>query len=377
MSKVFRIELLPALHGDCIWVEYGQAPATHHLLIDGGPLGSFEALDARVRKCEGSRRIELFVITHIDADHIEGAVKLLNRTDLAVEFRDIWFNGWKQVRQALSGRGSKVVPPERSPAQGEYLAVTLEGRKDSWNRWFYGRAVMVPDEGPLPRITLDGGLHLTLLSPNAEKLKALRPAWLRSMDKFKVDPDDTEFFRTRLAKDPRYRSDSMTPIVPDSVAQAVAAQVDLDDAVANGSSIAFVAEYADKRCAFLADAHMQVIEPAIARLASELGVSRVPLDAVKVSHHGSARNITERFLAKIECSRFLISTDGSHDFDHPDDAAIECILAGARGARLYFNYRSEQNRKWEEPDRKHARGNYSTVYPQPGDAGVCLDLLAD
>ena len=33
---MFRVELLPAHHGDCIWIEYGPAEATSHILIAGG-----------------------------------------------------------------------------------------------------------------------------------------------------------------------------------------------------------------------------------------------------------------------------------------------------------------------------------------------------
>jgi hypothetical protein len=38
MGKRFRITMLPALHGDCLWIEYGEEGDTHHVLIDGGPL---------------------------------------------------------------------------------------------------------------------------------------------------------------------------------------------------------------------------------------------------------------------------------------------------------------------------------------------------
>ena len=33
---LFRIEMMPACSGDCIWIEYGNPQSPHKLLIDGG-----------------------------------------------------------------------------------------------------------------------------------------------------------------------------------------------------------------------------------------------------------------------------------------------------------------------------------------------------
>jgi len=38
---VFRVELLPAAHGDGIWIEYGNAKKPGRLLIDGGPVSTY------------------------------------------------------------------------------------------------------------------------------------------------------------------------------------------------------------------------------------------------------------------------------------------------------------------------------------------------
>src|SRR5207247_2593821 len=85
----------------------------------------------------------------------------------------------------------------------------------------------------------------------------------------------------------------------------------LDQAAANGSSIAFVAEYRGKRCAFLADAHSVDIERSFARFAKQCGDTRPLFDAVKVAHHGSRGNITSSLLQRIRCHVFMVSTDGT------------------------------------------------------------------
>ncbi|MFP5462716.1 MAG: hypothetical protein ACLGII_14300 [Gammaproteobacteria bacterium] len=43
-GEFFRIEMLPALHGDCLVVEWGDERRTRRMLIDGGPIGAFGAL---------------------------------------------------------------------------------------------------------------------------------------------------------------------------------------------------------------------------------------------------------------------------------------------------------------------------------------------
>ena len=68
---MLRIEMLPAGHGDCLWVEWGDGAQRRRMLVDGGTAGSFPALRARLRALPaGERRLELLVVTHVDADHI-------------------------------------------------------------------------------------------------------------------------------------------------------------------------------------------------------------------------------------------------------------------------------------------------------------------
>ena len=75
---MFRIEMLPAAHGDCLWIEYGSGSTVHRILIDGGPAHAYPALRERILHLPADeRRFDLLVITHIDADHIEGIIRLL------------------------------------------------------------------------------------------------------------------------------------------------------------------------------------------------------------------------------------------------------------------------------------------------------------
>ncbi|MGN7875443.1 hypothetical protein ACTJKJ_17925 [Roseateles sp. 22389] len=381
MAEVFRIELLPARHGDCLLLSYGDAARPHRVLIDGGPIGAYGALSARLATLpEDQRELELLVITHVDGDHIEGCLKLLNHPELAT-FRDIWFNGWPHIAQEL-----KEPPPaarqapsdeadshQRSATQGTEISVRIDGRQ--WNAAFDGAPVFVPATGPLPVRELPGGLRLTLLSPTLDKLVKLRTAWSRALERAEVDPANEAALRARLDGRAAYRASGarLRPTPDQMMSSAALALGPMDDAVANGSSIAVIAEYAGRRLALLGDAHAPTLAATLGRLAAATGAATLRLDAVKLAHHGSAANLSPELLGRIECGTWLVSTDGSL-FQHPDDEAIHAVVRQVPGARLLFNYRSARTAPWGEPAMRAAHG-HQAFYPQDPAAGIALDLM--
>src|SRR5580692_2216884 len=90
---MLRIEMLPASCGDGLWIEYGDGPEVHRVLIDGGLPGDARKLLARAAAVGGPFRLELLVISHIDADHIGAPLGLLEKLPAGVEIGDVWFNG--------------------------------------------------------------------------------------------------------------------------------------------------------------------------------------------------------------------------------------------------------------------------------------------
>ena len=117
---MLRIEMLPAGHGDALLLEYGEAAAPHRVLIDAGPFYAYKGFAQRISDLAASGlTFELFVITHIDTDHIDGAIKLLSAPPSGIVLRDVWFNGWRHLLPERRER--------RGPVQGEMLSALLEG----------------------------------------------------------------------------------------------------------------------------------------------------------------------------------------------------------------------------------------------------------
>jgi len=377
MSDMFRVKLLPALHGDCIWIEYGEANAPRRVLIDGGPVGAYGALVREIEKLPPDERtFELLVVTHIDADHIDGIVKLLVHPELGVKFREVWFNGWPQLKHLPTIVAASTAPDEgqRGALSGSYLDHLLVRGGEANNARFDGRAVCVADTGPLPVVHLDGGLDLTLLSPTVDKLRDLRTNWEQTFRKMGGNPDDRALVEAKLAQDKRFRGEEDTALaVPSGFDEAAALALDLDAAVANGSSIAFVAEYAGRRCALLGDAHAPLVEKSLRRMARTRNEARLALAALKLSHHGSKGNTTPGLLNAIDCRKYAVSTNGSV-FHHPDDQALRCVVHYAKPAQLMFNYRSERTAGWSNtgPD---IDPDYTSRYPEHDDECLVLELL--
>lgn len=235
-----------------------------------------------------------------------------------------------------------------------------------WNWTFGGAPIFVPQEGPLPRIRLPGGMRLTLVSPPLPALVALKREWRKALDRRGLDGHDAAAFAELLREKAVYRGveeQDRSVLTVESAAMAVGR---LDDAVANGSSIAFIAEYGGKSVALLGDAHMPPVEEALRRHAR--------LDAVKMAHHGSDGNITRGFVDLVDCACWLVSTDGSI-FGHPDDGALEHVTGGVPGARLFFNYRSERTAPWGEPGMRHAHGHHA-CFPAREGQGLVFDVFA-
>lgn len=372
---MFRIDLLPAEFGDAIWIEYGRRRKPHRLLIDCGTASVYPYLRQRLLALpENDRHFELLVITHVDIDHIGGALDLLRESaDLGVSFGEIWFNG--HVHLTPGGVVSPLaVTDVRGPLQGEALTqLIVASGAQQWNAALHGGALVVPEAGQLrPLMRLPGGMWLTLLSPRQEQLDALRPAWEEACRKAGILPGAP----TRAAgplldegEEPEEADDRPGDPDPERLA---ALPYKPDRARPNGSSIALLAEYAGRRALFSGDAFAEVLLDSLTRLSGNTG-GRYRLDACKLSHHGSRGNTSAELVQAVDCRNWLVSTNGKQ-FGHPNGEAIARILRAAGGdVRLHFNYRSEFNEMWSSLALQQQYG-YSANYPAGEGAGLQLEL---
>ncbi len=327
------IELLPALHGDAIWIEWGDEGDRHRMLVDGGPRATFDELGERFLQLPlDERHVDLMVVTHIDLDHIDGATKLLRTEELGINYDDIWFNDFRHLDPG--GKGGL----KRGAKQGEYLGAVIESRRLPWNRAFNGGSVVVPEGGPLPKVDLPGGLRLVLVSPTVDKLRSLEKEWKRVLDKAGMTPGDRQDALARLDK----------TMAPADLSRGGPKVFGTDPSKPNGSSIGFIAEYQGERWLLAGDAHADVLVTNLRRYARQVREDTLRLDGFKLPHHGSMNNLSVELLDSIDCPRFLVSTNGNR-FHHPDEEAIELIVENVERPHLVFNYLTDFTRKWHPP----------------------------
>ncbi len=360
---IFRVEMLPANQGDALWIEYGKPKRLRRILVDGGPIGAYSKLEERLSKLpDGEKTVELLVITHVDTDHIEGIIRLLamQRNRWPIAPKDIWFNGWRHLEAAadLGGR------------EGDYLSALIHRRAfNEWNKGYGGKPAVVASQGPLPVVSLSDGMKITLLSPSPEKLRQMADKWRKDVKPAGFLPGDLDSAWQQLVDTTKYRVEEGVLGGPKDFQAQLKKQLTVDQSAANGSSIAFLAEYGGKRCLFLGDAHMDVVCQSLSRLLPA-GGKRITVDAVKMAHHGSKANISKEFLGLVESKKYFVSTNGAIH-KHPDKSALEAVIRWSVCEPTFiFNYRTKQTAAWEK-----ARGKkFQSLYPGKGDAGIAIEL---
>jgi beta-lactamase superfamily II metal-dependent hydrolase len=358
---MYKITFLPARFGDAIWIEYGSKSQPHYVLIDGGTAGTRRQIASALQLTnQPETTLDLLVISHIDRDHIEGILSMLEQGSPGFKAEEVWFNAFHHLPED---------PDEVSfsPMQAERLTARLAGLGWSWNQAFDGNAICLPASGALESITLTGGMKITLLSPTSEALVRLRSDW-----EDEIRQANLRQGLSLPANDEAAAEEEVSfeiPMLPDLEALA-RMPFQEDTSTANHSSIAFLAEYDGRRVLFAADAPAGGVLSALERLSPG---TPVDLDLLKVSHHGSRYTTSLELIQKLNCPRFVISTNGSI-FKHPDQEAIARIVAGSRGeAQLFFNYFSPRNEIWNNDELKH-RYNYASHYPEHHSPGITIDF---
>ncbi|HWT14111.1 MAG TPA: MBL fold metallo-hydrolase [Allosphingosinicella sp.] len=358
---MFRLTAFPASDGDCLLLSWGDRAPYRHVLIDGGRKRAYASLRPVLERIAAAgEAIDLLVLSHIDADHIEGLLALIRDPRPPVTVREVWYNGFDQMNQI----------EQLGPRQGDLFSTALKAIGWPWNRAFDGKPVVLDGRQP-KRLSL-AGLDLILVSPDAGKLRRMREAWLkwRTVQAAKASAEE----RRRAALPAGIEELGPRPMPPVLDVEALAA-VDsaADDEPPNGSSIAFVAQWGQKRVLLAGDAHPDLLETTLAPLAAGEG-GRYRIDLFKVSHHGSRGNTSRRLIELLDCRRFLISTNGSHH-GHPDPEAIAQLVkfAPAGEKTLYFNYESAWTTPWDDPALRR-RYDYRAIYPTGAPGELSIDV---
>ena len=338
---MFRLEALPARHGDALLLHFGAGKLA---VIDGGPATVYRnALKPRLDEIRSARRvpagrpldIELVMVSHIDADHITGLLELTramkdlrdSRQPVPWRIKRFWLNSFDDL--VASGGAARVAggtpragnafaadvevfaaSATLTPAsvkQGRELAKLLPALKLDQNAPFGGLVQYRTSAKP---VTI-GGLRLRVIGPNEDNLALLRKDWAKKV----------------VAVISKEGTSDVAAVVADYV----------DRSPYNLSSIVLLAEYGGRTMLLTGDGRGDHTLGEL-KTAGLLERGRLEVDLLKLPHHGSSRNVEQDYFDTIQARHYVISADGSHS--NPDIETLEMISRSRRDDdfTIYLTY---------------------------------------
>lgn len=377
------IQMFPASFGDSFLITCRGQKNTH-IMIDMGfkhTYNNFIKQELKALKSNNDK-ISLLVFTHIDEDHILGGIGFLqdkadDKSAELIDVDEIWYNSYKHLQfdkkeemkkkelEKLHLALNKIVkrghPRERGVRQVSNISVkqatTLSGLlyKNNyapiWNKSYAYEAVVVKENNSgLHSIFINEEVKLTVLSPNNQNLKDLEEKWEEKLSEWgftdKVPQSEiiSDAFEIYMANEieKKKKKNSSISIGEETIEEILKQPFIPDKKEINGSSIAFILEFYDKKVLFLGDSHSETIERSLKKIMEFEGLSKLKFDAVKISHHGSKHNTSLELLNMIETPKYIISTNGrGKGFQHPDIETLYKIVSAD------FQNRKAENRKIE------------------------------
>ncbi|RQO74425.1 hypothetical protein DBR43_03250 [Pedobacter sp. KBW06] len=378
---MITIHNFPASYGDTFLVQINdQGFQEVNILIDCGKGFAGKPQETLAKLGEhNAHRIDRFIITHFDDDHIAGLSSFITQNGKSaspniIQIEEIWMNTFRHLQ--FSKRNPEVLNVEETKRLETFIrnfSIQNRERREQtigaeqaltagkiiyengyvWNADFSGEACMA---GRSIKVTENVKIHI--LTPSVEKLKAIESDFVAKLKtNHNLEPTQEDIFDDAYELFVKYGETEKKTEKPISAAHPVISretltgivkdfEYDPDTRPGNGSSISFVLETKEKNILFLADAHAEDVITSLENLFPE---RKGPLyfDAIKVAHHGSARNNPPALFDLIDSSIFIFSTNGKHPAHvHPDVETITHIISrplpGKTERRtLYFNHEFE------------------------------------
>lgn len=324
-----QINFLKAGKGDAILIESNGK----NMIIDGGDDSTYllKELDRIFIKGEC---IDILVITHHDSDHIKGIIDFLhelqkNRFGEPKNFvKQVYFNSLRLIKGLPIPKDSEYL----SFKQASEVEMLIDSLSLKWDDILLNTS---------PQILL-GDVNISCLSPTEDIVDGYSNA-----SGAYLSANDRSDWNKSLTYLEKYLTD-----------------MSLDTQITNQSSIVLQLEYNGKRGLLTGDVTPKILEAIISKLYEDNDRKLIPFDFIKLPHHGSNRNISENIISKIDCTKYVICTDGNNHY-LPDKITLLKIIKyqHSRGNRIsfLFNY-SETIEKLRITDIEKRKYNITLEY---------------
>lgn len=367
-----KLHLFDAGSGDGLLIE---SAGGRRVLVDGGKNQSSwtEHLEPTLARLHADgHALDAVYVSHIDADHIGGVLRLMrnllawkvveahaDRADQVgtpealrpPEIGGIWHNAFGDLITRNRGRIEQLLTatapdllassvPELMAAGRAMadIAVSIpEALEVSQiadlgpveipkNDPAGGKLMMAGDTDPFPV----GDLHFTVIGPTRSNLRELRQGW----DNWLRDSDNrakTRAIRAELRD--RIESFAAGAAGPDPFDLSDWNGIpDLDGVtVPNTASLMFLVREGDQgpRLLLTGDSHHDLIYDNLADLGLLDDQGAIHVEVLKVPHHGSEHNVSERFVRHVTADHYVFCGNGGHN--NPDPSVIDLYFRSRRG----------------------------------------------
>lgn len=377
--------------GDCIFFLLEEDEKRFVIMID---CGKYTSSIKDYVEHELGRHINLLVATHIDNDHIDGLVEMLEQTpDLKVDkilynCNQLWDGRPKRQPSEDMQHDLQVLrtnlPPKMNSSNGKIkadkavtLAEKLSEKAEWWEAWKKNEYVS-NEIGPIPLDEENNKFgQLIVLSPKSEDIEKLNDLFKVEQGKLTkhiideggyVEGQETLFeLVARLAAMKRKNYEVKDPVKVGTALKAFN-ESHLKDAYEfvpegvsdeNVASIALMWEYGVKKVLFMGDADPDVI---VKKIKDIYGEGKQEIEAIKVSHHGSKHSTSLALMECVDSDHYFFT--GGNLKDRPSLEAIIKIVnrQDARLRTLHFNNAENAIVKALSSEQESAiRENYNFV----------------
>lgn len=329
-----KINFLKAFNGDAIHILYKHNGKDINIVIDSGSskayeeeeqIPPYEIIDGEFKNLINSLKIKkqiinLLIMTHVDDDHIGGVLKWMESEEFDINMIErVWFNSGKLINEYFTNlKTTKNVPVLKLNIFESLKTSISDGVSFEEKIKGIGNSKLIKADDIYDEKEL--GAKFLILSPSDENLKKLLTKW---------KDEEPDSLKTSIPSE--YKKTLKMLLEED--------KDKYDSTVHNGSSIAFILEIQNKKLLFLADSfHITIVESM-----KRLGICSFDVDLVKISHHGSKYNTSNKLLEKINCKKYVIST--SLYGGRPHKVTIARIIHNNPNCEIYLNYKKEIEHK--------------------------------
>ncbi|MDO1449637.1 MBL fold metallo-hydrolase [Rhodocytophaga aerolata] len=333
--------------GDAILIRFlGNDSKWHNILIDGGYGRTYkDVFGLLLRSLPEKEIIDLWIITHIDIDHIgavQGFIQDKKITDKRKTVKQFWFNH------------SPLTVKEGNGKVGVSQGVSLRAYLQSID-------LLVKEAITTDLLTTDlWGLKITILSPTVDKLKIAQEKWQAKEHSGKLGRKQEQADHKKTIEE-LHRNEFTEDADP-----------------WNGSSIACLLEYKGHLALLLADSHPSVIIDSLKRLYIS-PESPLKVSVMQLAHHGSKANTCTDLLNLVKSANYVITGNGITN-RHPDKETLVRVLRQKErhADQLEFIFPAKTDalaNLFSVDEEAFAKHRFCCKYPEPGNNHISLKFL--